>query len=228
MNFHNKYFKENKPFREAWQGKLGIKYEVIQETDAFIKFIKDKNISNPSILELGAGDGYSSDIIRKALIPKRYVTTDISFEGVKRMKERGFEAYQADAMNLIRFDDNSFDVVFAFGVMHHVLSPGYMTREILRVTKKYFFLVEVNGLCLPRKLLEHSPRNGKAGERSYLPLTYKSFFEEAGQCKIKPFNFVYAGTPDFLYRIAVVISELLKKLPIIKYFSSTLIICGEK
>ena len=225
--YYDNLFSEDISFREKWEGKIGINYRVPKEVSYLINFLKNKNLKNLSILELGAGDGLSTNMIIKSLNPKKYIATELSAEGVKKLKRKGIKAIQMDATSL-DFKDNSFDVVCCFNTMHHVNNPRKMAQEMLRVTRKYFLLCEANGLSLPRKLLELTPRNRRANENSYLPSTYKSFFENKKWIKIKPFCFAFAFTPIPLIKIAVFLSELFEKIPIFRWQGSSLLIYGEK
>lgn len=49
------------------------------------------------------------------------------------------------------FEDNSFDIVFTCHTMHHLSNkyPLYAIKEMLRISKKYIVLVEINNLNLP-------------------------------------------------------------------------------
>jgi SAM-dependent methyltransferase len=227
--YYDDIFGKEIRFREQWEGKIGVDYKVPKEIGYLTDFLKNKKPREMSMLELGAGDGYSSMKIIKALKPKRYVATELSDEGVKKIRSLGIEARKMDATSL-KFPDDSFDVVFTFNTMHHVDDPRKMAQEMLRVTKKYFLLCEASGLSIPRKILEFTPRNRRANERSYLPSTYRSFFESRSLkwIKTKPFCFTFAFTPDPLFGVAVSLSEFLEKVPIIRWQGSSLLIYGEK
>jgi SAM-dependent methyltransferase len=229
-DYYDKLFSEEVSFREKWEGKIAIRYRVPKEIGYLINFLKDKNPEKLSILELGAGDGFSSRMIIRALKPKRYVATDFSEEGVKKIKRLGIEARQTDATNLKSFKDNSFDMVCCFNLMHHVDNPRKMAQEMLRVTRRYFLLCEANTLSVPRKLLELTPRNRRANENSYKPCTYKKFFESNSLkwIKTKPFMFAFAFTPDSLCGPSVYLSEGLETIPFIRWQGSSVLIWGEK
>jgi len=222
---YDKLFKKEKTFREEWEGRIGIEYRVPKEISYIINFLKGKK--NLTILELGAGDGYTSKIIINALNPKKYVATEFSKEGVKKIKKRGIKAIQMDATDL-HLQDSSFDVVIAFNTMHHVNVPKKMGQEMMRVSKKYFLLCEANGLSLPRKILEHTKRNKEAGEKSYTPRKYKSFFKGCKYVEVKPFMFAFAFTPNILFNFAIVLSELAEKITFLRWQGSSLFIWGEK
>jgi len=214
------------PLRYFCEGEIGLKYKLPKYINYFLKeYSKYKDLT---ILELGAGDAYGSKIIRKILKPKRYVVSEINEREVENFKQDSFEAYVVDATDLSRFEDGSFDLVFCFDVMHHVDDPRKMAREMLRVTKKHFFLIEANGICLVRKFLELTPSNRKRGEKSYLPSTYKSFFSPIKKIKTKPFSFAFSATPHFLIKPTIAFSEFIERVPFFRWQCSSLLICGKK
>lgn len=224
-NIYDKLFQKDKIFREQWEGRVGIEYRVPKEVKYLIKSFKGKK--NLTILELGAGDGYTSKLIINALNPKKYVATEYSIEGVKKIKKRGIQALQMDATKLT-FKDNSFDIVCAFNTMHHVDNPEKMAQEMMRVSKKYFYLCEANGVSLPRRLLEFTKKNKEAGEKSYTPKKYKSFFKGHSWIFVRPFMFAFTFTPNCLFWPAVILSEIFERIPYLRWQGSSLLIEGEK
>src|SRR5205085_10626994 len=91
------------------------------------------------VLEIGLGQGADGEqIVRRGGI---YSGVDLTDESVKRVKMR-FElkglSYdrieQASALEL-PFGDDSFDIVFSHGVLHHIPEIKPAQREIARVLK---------------------------------------------------------------------------------------------
>jgi ubiquinone/menaquinone biosynthesis C-methylase UbiE len=187
------------------------------------------------VLELGAGNGEVSELIRRES-PKfirSYVATELSREGVKKLRQKGFKAFEIDAQDLSRFSDNSFDLVFSIDVMHHVSNPRKMAQEMLRVSRKYVFLIEANGICVLRKFLELTSKKYKeAGENSYAPWRYSSFFTKGRhrtkRFSIRPFLFSVPFTPPWLIKPMIFLSELLEKIPLIRWQGSGVVMIGEK
>jgi SAM-dependent methyltransferase len=91
------------------------------------------------VLEIGLGQGSDAEqIVRRGGI---YSGVDLTDESVKRttmrftLKELGFERVeQARAVDL-PFDDNSFDIVFSHGVLHHIPEIKKAQKEIHRVLR---------------------------------------------------------------------------------------------
>jgi len=229
LSKYDELYSKEGSFKETWDGKIATIYKVPKYIQVFIDTFQHKEPMD--VLELGAGNGEVSEQIIKQnpKFIKRYVTTDLSKVGVEKLIEKGFESYQVDAQDLARFDDNSFDLVFCIDVMHHVEKPRQMAQEMLRVSKKYIFLIEANGLCVLRKLHELMPSQKAVGEKSYTPWGYLSFFKsnKLKEISIKPFLFMVPFTPAIFIKPMILLSEILEKLPLIKWQGSGVVIKGE-
>lgn len=223
-------------YREFWEGKISVIYKLPKYLKIINENIFQNNLSQ-SILELGAGDGEVASILyskhKKNIV--RYIASELSSIGIKRIKEninnRGFSIVQMDAVNLA-FKDQSFDVVISIDVMHHVNNPEIMANEMLRISKKKVFLIESNGLCLIRKLLEKTRKYRSTNENSYFPWEYKNFFLrknlDVKKFKIKPFLFMVPHMFPIFIPINVMISEIMEKIPILRWQCSGVIISIEK
>lgn len=225
IDAYNQLYRGNN-FHQIWEGEISLSYKVPKYASLFARHFQGKN---PTILEVGAGDGYLTKLIMEKINFRKYVATEISDEGVKRLKEKNIEALKMDAEKL-EFADNSFDVVCCFDTMHHAYHPRQMASEMIRVAKKEVFLIEANGLCLIRKLLEKTPRYKMVHELSYTPRQYVSFFTYPGIRKIylKPFLAVFPFTPLILKKPAIWLSEIMERLPILKWQCSSVLISVEK
>lgn len=95
---------------------------------------------HPRILDVGCGDGVMIYDLQKMHILEgkcSVVGVDISQKNINVAKKRikGSQFYVADASNL-PFTDNSFDFVYSWMVIEHLLYPVDMVKEIARVMKK--------------------------------------------------------------------------------------------
>jgi SAM-dependent methyltransferase len=97
------------------------------------------DFSAKRILEIGLGQGADAEqIVRRGGI---YSGVDLTDESVKRVKMRfvlhellNERIEQASALAL-PFDDNSFDIVYSHGVLHHIPEIRRAQAEIARVLK---------------------------------------------------------------------------------------------
>jgi ubiquinone/menaquinone biosynthesis C-methylase UbiE len=211
-------------FRDNWFGDISRRYilpNYYRWTDAFLR---DQPPS--TLVELGAGDGEMTDIIRErrpswcaAITP-----SDVTEAGAERLRAKGFPtARQADAC-ATPFADGEFDVAVAYDVMHHVAEPAAMAREMVRIARRRVFLIEANGASLMRRLLEFTDTYRKAGENSYLPRRYRSFFTLPGVAKIEisPLQFV---PPKFLspwIPLTIAVSDMMQIVPVLRWQCSGL------
>jgi SAM-dependent methyltransferase len=97
-----------------------------------------ENSKNLSVLEIGCGLG--TDGAQFALAGANYTGVDLTQAAVDLAKRR-FELFQlpgtfrvADAERL-DFPDNSFDIVYSHGVLHHTPDTAAAVREIYRVLR---------------------------------------------------------------------------------------------
>ncbi|MBR1599580.1 MAG: methyltransferase domain-containing protein [Lachnospiraceae bacterium] len=93
----------------------------------------------PKVLDIGAGTGRYS----VALSEEGYDVTAVELVkynlGILKKKGSAVKAYQGNAMNLKRFEDESFNVTLLFGPMYHLFTFEDKLKalsEAKRVTKK--------------------------------------------------------------------------------------------
>lgn len=95
------------------------------------------NQENQSILEIGCGSGYGAELLR-SLEPKKYVGVDLMPEQIELAQKRNLpncEFIVRDAAELREFDDESWDTVVIFGVLHHIPAWRSVMDEIFRLIK---------------------------------------------------------------------------------------------
>ena len=103
------------------------------------RLIPFRKLGNRDVLEVGCGAGYDAyEFLRHRA---RYVGVDITPENIDRtrshLRSKGLVAMDlrvADAMDL-PYADQSFDVVFSNGVLHHVEDTAGSLREAFRVLR---------------------------------------------------------------------------------------------
>jgi ubiquinone/menaquinone biosynthesis C-methylase UbiE len=99
-----------------------------------------------SILDVGSGLGNSILYVNRVSPHVRM----IGVEPVKELREVGYARgiaedtlIEGDALNL-SFQDGEFDLVCAFGILHHIKEPHIAIGEMLRVARKAVFLSDNN------------------------------------------------------------------------------------
>lgn len=216
---------------QSWRKKIVGNFSELFTIPRYVKFFysyfgSDKNLT---FIEFGSGTGdISAAIIRASQGQiKSYVLSEQFEQGVKWLKEKGFDAVKLDACNT-SLPTQSYDVTVSLDVMHHVDRPQEMAREMLRVGRGKCFLVESNGLSVFRKIMELTPGHRAAGEKSYLPRTWRSFFDLQEDFTIKrievtPFLFAFK-VPDFLLVPLLWFNQFIERVPILKWQCASLAI----
>jgi len=106
----------------------------------FDKIIKYSSLKNSKILEIGCGMGTHAELLCKNVEDIDYTGIDITKKAVELTKKR-FElkningkVIQADAES-IPFENETFDYVWSWGVIHHSKNTESIITEIWRVLK---------------------------------------------------------------------------------------------
>ncbi len=95
-----------------------------------------------NILEIGAGTGrYSIALAKEGYDVTAVELVEGNLEVLRANSSdiRNIAAYQGDALNLERFEDNQFDVTLLFGPMYHLYDKADVHKaieEAVRVTKQ--------------------------------------------------------------------------------------------
>lgn len=216
---------------ESWRRQLVGEINEAFVVPRYVKLFYDTygDLTRSSFLEVGAGNGDLSLAILAESRGEigRYVTSEYFQEGVDWLQKRGLELVRANAESL-PFPDDAFDHVIEFDVMHHVKEPRAMALSMMRVSRGKLLLVESNGLSVIRKLLEFTPGRRAAGERSYTPWTYRSFFEGhpgfvLNSFTIYPFLFPFK-VPHFLLPALVAFNKAIEKVRFLRWQCSSVVI----
>lgn len=216
---------------ESWRRQLIGEINDLFVVPRYVKLFYDTfgEGRHQEFIEVGSGNG---DLSRAVLAAnrgqiRRYVVSDYFPEAVKWLRGEGFEAIQADAQS-IPCGDGEYDAVIDFDVMHHIERPRDMAREMMRVGRGKALLVESNGLSIPRRLKELTPGHRAAGEKSYTPHQYKSFFLNhpgfrVTRFRIFPFLFPFKCPRWFLPSL-VWFNRNIESMPIVRWQCSSVAI----
>lgn len=112
---------------------------IFELTPYLAEFAKFQEGKNKDVLEIGTGMGSDHTEWAKSK-PKSLTGIDLTSRAVEHTKKRlelyGFNSNlkTADAENL-PFDNESFDLVYSFGVLHHSPNTGKAVDEVFRVLR---------------------------------------------------------------------------------------------
>lgn len=121
-----KFFEEYTNFRYA-------------KTHHLLKYIDWQSASGKDVLEIGLGIG--ADATLWAKYAKSYTGIDLTDEAVKatqihlQLRNLNGNIRKDNAEKMI-FDNNSFDIVYSHGVLHHIHSIENAFKDVFRVLRK--------------------------------------------------------------------------------------------
>ncbi len=198
-----------------------FRYETEWHIPLYIPFTEFKN---KKILEIGCGNG--ADGVMFARNGGIYTGVDITHAAIKATS-RHFELlglkgnFQIENAENLSFKDNSFDLVYSYGVLHHTKNPKNAFQEVYRVLKtdgkailmlyhknSFNYYVRIMGYMrirlifkifkeklLSRKHLINKPINGIRGNQTNKnwDIHYQNFLRY-GWKYLVPSNFVHHCT----------------------------------
>lgn len=130
------FIEQTKYSREYFHDIENFRFTIEPEIFSFAQFTR---FHNKKVLEVGVGAG--TDFIQWARAGAYAYGIDLTQEAVdntqRRLAQEGLRAYDlqvADA-EYIPYPDNTFDLVYSWGVIHHSPDTQRCLQEIVRVTK---------------------------------------------------------------------------------------------
>jgi ubiquinone/menaquinone biosynthesis C-methylase UbiE len=147
-------------------GKFASRYHNLMERDF-------KNSSFSKILEVGAGRGQHIEYVRCEYASYtqtdiREISQDVSYFSHKIV------SVQADAQNLLEFDDGQFNRTIATCLLAHLSDPEAALREWRRVTEKNGGVLTIYVPCEPSLLLRIAQRLSTRRKTRKLGINYES------------------------------------------------------
>ncbi len=218
----------------GWKTKVG-QYRHDRRAELITQYVKlNRKIK---VLELGC---FVGELTHKlASSGAKIYGIDISAKAIALAKDR-FKLknifFSVDNIEKSRLKSNFFDAVTGNGILHHIdLDCGLL--EIKRLLKKggQVIFFEPN-LLNPEIFLERKVSffrkisNSSPDETAFIRWSLKRKVEAAGFVKVKvePFDFMYPAFPSYFIPVLKIIDSVLVKLPLIREFSGSLIVTGEK
>lgn len=115
-----------------------VRYSLEPHISAFADF---KNASGKKVLEIGIGAGVDfENWVKHGALATGIDLTEAAVKVTRHRLEQNkvasnrFQLIVSDAENL-PFDDNEFDILYSWGVLHHTANPTQALEESLRVLK---------------------------------------------------------------------------------------------
>jgi len=94
-----------------------------------------------NLLDIGGGDGFFVELVRKNKFSANFTVIDGSEIAVEKCREKNINSilYDLDGKPL-PFKDDSFDVVTCLDVLEHLHYPWKLLEEMKRVSKRYIII----------------------------------------------------------------------------------------
>jgi len=178
-------------------------------------------------LNCGCGRGGQEDIFGPS------IGIDISFENIRSLIQRGGQGIVAD-MEFLPFRDQTFDIVYGFGILHHLSDIKRGVSEAARVLKKGGYIGfggENNGLCPFVYIMSFVYRNWKIEKGSYRIRegNLRKIFLESGirDFRISKRGMTIYGLGKTIYQVTSLMERILSRIKPLKMFSGYCYMAGE-
>jgi SAM-dependent methyltransferase len=205
--------------------------EIIRiSTLTHIKRLKDLlPIQNAKLsLNCGCGSGGQKDIFGPS------IGIDISSENIRSFIKAGGQGVVAD-MEFLPFKDRTFNIVYGFGILHHLSDIKKGVSEATRVLKKGGYIGfggENNGLCPLTYIMAFIYRNWKI-EKGFYRIrggNLRRIFQESEikEFKISRHGMTIYGMGQIIFKLTSMGERFLTKLKPIKALSGYCYMVGRK
>ena len=234
-DFHNKLQSQKRGRFE------NIFYKALYNiSEDFFDYLKN-NANNAEILDYGCGVGSFVEEVSK-FGPKKIVGIDISEVSINKAVERTKELkanidFIVDNCEKTKFANNSFDVVYGSGILHH-LQINKCLDEIHRVLKPNGSLVFIEPLGTNPIINFYRKLTPKSRSKDEHPLVFKDFEKIKLSFKsvnIKYYGFLtlaffpfYSSKDSKIFKVLVKLDQLLFKIKIFRYFAWSVLITAKK
>lgn len=179
-------------------------------------------------LNCGCGRGGQKNIFGPS------IGMDISLENIRSFKDAGGQGVVSD-MEFLPFKDDTFDVVYGFGILHHLSDIGKGVSEATRVLKEEGYIGfggENNGLCPLTYVMSFIYRNWKI-EKGFYRIregNLRKIFRELGirDFKISRHGMTIYGMGRTIYKLTSLGEGFLSKFKPLRAFSGYYYMVGRK
>lgn len=132
-NFDHALYYENPFSITSWVEKNRLK----TITNLIASHMKKYKLENPSILEVGCGDGYVLKEINNKIKTTNLIGVDVNQKWLDSAKSRLNEKVKLiyGFAEELPFESNSIDIIVCTEVLEHVIDPEIVLQELKRVIK---------------------------------------------------------------------------------------------
>ena len=239
--------KREKEFHNNLQLKTKGRFEnifykaIYNSTEDFFNYLK-KNSSNSNILDYGCGIGSS---LKKVIEynPKKITGIDISDVSIQKAKKT-IKATNSNINLLVdncektKFDDNTFDIVYGTGILHH-LNIEICLKEIHRILKpggKFLFIEPLGTNPLINFYRRFTPKSRSIDEHPLIEKDFNLIKNKFVNSKVKYYGFftliffpIYSSPKgSIVFKILRKFDQLLFNINFFKKLAWSVLISAEK
>ena len=240
-NIREKKFHNNLQSKEAGRFE-NIFYKAIYNLNQdFLKYLEIK-AKDSEILDYGCGIGSSVEKVIQ-FDPKKITAIDISEVSINKAKSKAQDLkidveYKVDNCEKTKFKDNTFDIVYGTGILHH-LQIDKCLDEIHRLLKNDGTLVFVEPLGtnpLINLYRKFTPNSRSEDEHPLMKRDFEYIENKFDTTKIKYYGFLtliffpfykYPGKSIF-FKVLAKLDQYLFKLSFFKIFAWSVLITAKK
>jgi ubiquinone/menaquinone biosynthesis C-methylase UbiE len=219
VNTFNEDVDENQGYRYTTNAQLSSKMANERLTKASLAIT---DLSGKHVIDIGCGDGtYTFEIYDRGKIAHIH-GVDPAEKAIEYAKSNVMDRQATFAVEnayALPYADNTYDVAYLRGVLHHMSYPEKAIGEALRVARR-IVIIEPNGFNPVLKLLEKvSKYHIEHDEKSYFPFRIDQWIAGFNGRVVarKYVGLVPMFSPDLLARAVKVVEPLAESLPVIKH-----------
>jgi ubiquinone/menaquinone biosynthesis C-methylase UbiE len=181
------------------------------------------SLAGKHLVDIGCGDGTYTRALYDEGHPASVHGIDPAISAIEvaiNHPEARPITYEVQSAYDLSFDDDSFDVAYLRGVLHHMDRPFQAIKEAFRVAPT-IVIIEPNGYNPVLKLLErYSSYHVAHGEKSYSSRLLDQWVTDAGGRVEKSFwaGLVPMFCPDWLAKTTKLVEPLVERLPVVNRF----------
>ncbi len=246
MKLTDKNIREKKFHNELQSRPKGrfenIFYKAIyNSSEDFFNFLKT-NATNSEILDYGCGIGSSLEKVIN-YNPKKITGIDISEVSIQKAKIKVASSHSiielaVDNCEKTKFDNNSFDIVYGTGILHH-LNLKLCLDEIERILKpggKFVFIEPLGTNPMINFYRKLTPKSRSVDEHPLVTSDFKLIQSKFSKMDIKYYGFLtliffpfYGSAKNsFTFKILKNLDQYLFKINIFKKLAWSVLIIAEK
>ena len=241
INLREKKFHDNLQLKSKGRFE-NIFYKALFNINEDFFYFLEMNAKNSEILDYGCGVGTLIEKLIK-FKPKKIVGIDISEVSINKAKERikelkGKVDFYVDNCEKTQFDNNSFDIVYGSGILHHLKIDECLNEihRILRPNGSLLFIEPLGTNPIINFYRKLTPKSRSVDEHPFMNKDFKYIDNKFINMKIKYYGFLtllffpFYKSPDNskLFKFFSNFDQILFKYKFFQLFAWSVLITAKK